>query len=194
MFVVQLKTKVILPNRQVSWTKASKLFQSEVNYERTAVKCAGTQKCVQSSPAVDSPTPQDSVSEPPIWRRVSGPLPGGCAYCPISYGSGLWALGALVTLNRKPLQTLKERLADSQGVRDDVARILLISRWTQVELANALFVCPQSITNWMSGHRVPPPLLKHKVKMVLRRVEDSVRLRQKATRLTAQEFGVEEIL
>ena len=71
---------------------------------------------------------------------------------------------SLPPLTREPAQRI--RMA-----KDLIARIQLLSHWTQSDLANTLMVSTQTISNWVVGHRAPTVLTINKLQMVLRRVE-----------------------
>jgi DNA-binding transcriptional regulator YiaG len=91
---------------------------------------------------------------------------------------------------RTPRQT-PEKVAE---VQEYVARITLISKWSQTDLAHVLEITPQTVTNWMAGRRVPNSFRMVQLKHLATRVENSVRKRDKATRRAAREVSNAQII
>lgn len=75
----------------------------------------------------------------------------------------------------------------SEEAKDLVAKITLLSRWNQRELADVMGVTPQTITNWMSGHRCPDTLRMTQLRHMATRIENSVKKRKGEARRAAME-------
>jgi transcriptional regulator with XRE-family HTH domain len=64
--------------------------------------------------------------------------------------------------------------------RNLVARIQLLTLWSQVDLAVHMGISSQTVSNWMNGHRAPTQATVSQLGFILKRIQTKIRVDKKA--------------